>query len=192
LRVLSIGTFYKTKGFDTLIAACALLKEQRFAFECKIVGDGPERERLQALIARRELQNEVRMLGYLKHEELRPLRLWASVFILLPRPYLHWGIPNVYIEALATRLPVIATPLNAITELIQPERTGTLVECDNAAAAAAALREAHRHPERHARMALAGQKLVAEKFDARRTIPQVIVKFHEAIAAVENQNSCAE
>ncbi len=182
LRVLSIGTFYKTKGFDTLIKACALLKEQSFAFECKIVGDGPERENLQALIAQHEVQNEVQLPGYLKQEGLRPLRLWANVFILLPRPYLHWGIPNVYIEALAARLPVIATPLNAINELIQPERTGTLVACDNAGAAAAALREVYEHPKRHANLAITGQKLVAEKFDARHTTRQVIDLFAETLA----------
>lgn len=182
LRILSIGTFYKTKGFDTLIAACALLKKQSFAFECKIVGDGPEREHLQAMMAQHDLQNEVQLLGYLKQEELRPLRLWASVFILLPRPYLHWGIPNVFIESLAARLPVIATPLNAINELIRPEHTGTIVPCDDPAAATAALREVFENPQRHATMALAGQKLVAEKFDAQRTTPQVLNMFRETLA----------
>ncbi len=182
LRILSIGTFYKTKGFDTLLAACALLKKQSFAFECKIVGDGPERENLQALIAQHDLQKEVQLLGYLKQEELRPLRLWASVFILLPRPYLHWGIPNVFIESLAARLPVIATPLNAINELIQPEHTGTIVPCDDPTAAAAALREVHENSQRHATMALAGQKLVAEKFDAQHTTRQVLNMFAETLA----------
>lgn len=182
LHILSIGTFYKTKGFDTLLEACALLKQQNVPFECRFVGDGPEREALQALIARLQLQNEVRLLGYLKQEELRPLRLWASVFILLPRPYLHWGIPNVYIESLAARVPVIATPLNAIQELIQPEHTGTLVPCDDAAAAAAALCEAYENPQRHANMALAGQKLVAEKFDAQHTTPQVLDMFAQTLA----------
>lgn len=182
LHILSIGTFYKTKGFDTLIAACALLKQQSLSFECKIVGEGPERESLQALIAQHGLQSEVQLLGYLKQEELRPLRLWASVFILLPRPYLHWGIPNVYIEALAARVPIIATPLNAINELLDSGACGTLVECDNAQAAAEALRDVLRHPERHAQRARAGQKLVAEKFDAQRTTQQVLERFAATLA----------
>lgn len=181
LHMLSIGTLYKTKGFDTLIAACAALKHQNVAFECKIVGDGPERQHLLELITQHDLQKEVKLLGYLKQEELRPLRLWANVFILLPRPYLHWGIPNVYIEALATKLPVIATPLNAINELIQPEHTGILVDCDDPSAAAAALMRMWREPEHGARMALAGQKLVVQKFDAQRTALQVIDMFAKSV-----------
>lgn len=177
LHILSIGTLFKTKGFDTLIEACALLKKRKVAFECKIVGDGPERTALEQLIAQRQLQNEVRMLGYLKQEELRPLRLWASVFVLLPRPYLHWGIPNVYIEALAAKLPVIATPLNAIGELIRHEQTGLIVECDNPAATAEALLAIRCEPEENLKRAGAGQKLVAEMFDARRTSQQVLEAF---------------
>lgn len=179
LHILSIGTLFNTKGFDTLIETCALLKKRNVAFECKIVGDGPERNRLEQLIVQHQLQNEVRMLGYLKQEELRPLRLWASVFILLPRPYLHWGIPNVYIEALAAKLPVIATPLNAINELVRHGQTGMIVESDDPSATAEALLGISRDPEKNAIMATAGQKLVTQKFDAQQTSPQVIEIFAE-------------
>jgi glycosyltransferase involved in cell wall biosynthesis len=180
-RILSIGTLYKTKGFDTLVEACAALKRQGISFRCKIVGDGPERKRIQNLIATHALQDEVTMLGYLAQEEIRPLRRWADVFILLARPHLHWGLPNVFIEALAARLAVIATPLNAIGELIEHERTGLLVECDNPAATAAALIRLYREPERRQRMATAGQKLVFQHFDARRTTQQVCSLFAEKI-----------
>jgi glycosyltransferase involved in cell wall biosynthesis len=180
-RILSIGTFYKTKGFDTLIEACAMLKRQGFHFQCKIVGNGPERKRLERLIATHALQEQVLMLGYLTQEEIRPLRRWADVFILLPRPYLHWGLPNVFIEALATRLAVIATPLNAIGELVKHEQTGLIVENDDPPAAAAALMRLSREPELRERMVTAGQKLAFQLFDAHRTSQQVCNLFAEKI-----------
>lgn len=180
-RILSIGTFYHTKGFDTLIEACALLKKKNLTFQCKIVGEGPEKERLQNLIRERRLQQHVFLLGYLAHEQLRPLRRWADAFILLPRPYLHWGIPNVYIEALASQVAVIATPLNAIRELIEPEHTGLLVEADDAEAAAATLTRLHQNPEMRRQLALAGQQRVQQLFDDTRTTKQVIDLFAEKL-----------
>jgi glycosyltransferase involved in cell wall biosynthesis len=176
-RILSIGTFYKTKGFDTLIEACAMLKQQDFSFQCQIVGDGPERKRLERLIAKHALQDQVTMLGYLTQEEIRPLRRWADAFILLPRPHLHWGLPNVFIEALATRLAVIATPLNAIGELIKHEQTGLIVESDDPPATAAALMRLSHEPELRERMVNAGQKLAFQLFDAQRTSQQVCNLF---------------
>lgn len=183
-RILSIGTFYHTKGFDTLIEACAVLKQQHLAFQCKIAGEGPEKWRLQNLIRKRGLEQHVFLLGYLPHEQLRPLRRWADVFILLPRPYLHWGIPNVYIEALASQVPVIATPLNAIRELIESEHSGLLVEADDPAAAAAALRRLHLEPELRRQLALAGQQRAQQLFDDARATKQVIDLFTEKLTAL--------
>jgi glycosyltransferase involved in cell wall biosynthesis len=180
-RILSIGTFYKTKGFDTLVEACAELKRQGLPFQCKIVGDGPERKRLERLIANHALQDQVIMLGYLTQEEIRPLRRWADVFILLPRPHLHGGLPNVFIEALASKLAVIATPLNAIGELIKHEQTGLIVESDDPQAAAAALVRLSREPELRERMVTAGQKLAFQLFDAQRTSQQVCNLFAEKL-----------
>jgi len=180
-RILAIGTFYKTKGFDTLIAACAILKQQGFPFQCKIVGDGAERRQLERLIAKHALQEHVILLGYLPQEEIRPLRRRAEVFILLPRPYLHWGLPNVFIEALASKLPVIATPLNAIGELVKHEQTGLIVESDKPAEAAAAIIRMHREPELRRRMTDEGQKMVLQLFDERRTSQQLCSLFAERI-----------
>ncbi len=185
-RILSIGTFYKTKGFDTLIAACALLKQQGFPFQCKIVGDGREREQLERLINKHALQEHVTLLGYLPQEEIRPLRRWADVFILLPRPYLHWGLPNVFIEALASQLPVIATPLNAIGELVKHEETGLIVESDKPEAAAAAIIRMQREPELRERMTDAGQKMVLQLFDERRTSAQLCGLFAERVPRQES------
>ena len=180
-RILSIGTLYKTKGFDTLIEACALLQRQGIPFECRLVGDGPERQRLQRLIAAQGLEDRVSLLGYLTREQLRPLRRWADVFVLLPRPYLHWGLPNVYIEALAARLAVVATPLNAVAELIEHEKTGLVVESDNPTAAAAALLRLYREPILRDRLAAAGQKRVPGMFDAAKSAQLIIKLFDEFI-----------
>jgi len=186
LRILSIGTFYRTKGFDTLIEACAVLKREGVPLQCRIVGDGPEKARLQALIRSRRLQQEVTLPGYLSQEALRSLRRWADVFILLPRPYLHWGIPNVYIEALASGVAVIATPLNAIGELIEPGRTGLIVAADDPTAAAAALARLFRDAELRRNLAAAGQQRVGQLFDERINSPRVVELFMERLQHESN------
>lgn len=180
-RILSIGTLYKTKGFDTLIEACAMLQARGVPFQCKIVGDGPEQQRLGDLIAGKGLQTQVEMTGYLTQEQLRPLRRWADVFVLLPRPYLHWGLPNVYIESLASRLPVIATPLNAVGELVVDGETGLLVDSDAPEQAAQALEQLYRDPALRRRLAANGQQQVIQHFDARQTTREVVGLFSNII-----------
>ncbi|MDZ7268858.1 MAG: glycosyltransferase [candidate division KSB1 bacterium] len=181
LRILSIGTLYHTKGFDTLIEACAVLKGAGVPLQCRIVGEGPEKARLQSLIRRHRLEQQVTLSGYLSQEALRPLRRWADVFILLPRPYLHWGIPNVYIEALASGVAVIATPLNAIGELIEPGRTGLIVAADDPEAAAAALTRLFRDVELRRSLAAAGRQRVQQLFDERISTPRVVELFMERL-----------
>lgn len=177
LRILSVGTLYKTKGFDILVKACSVLRERRIRILCRIVGDGQERRRLQRDIAEFGLQGHVEMLGYLPQEHLQSLRRWATVFILLPRPYLHWGLPNVYIEAMASGLPVIATPLNAVPELIRHEETGLIVESDNPVAAADAMQRLYLNPEERRRLAKAGRRAVFDLLDERHTAPQFLDIF---------------
>ena len=182
LRILSIGTLYRTKGFDVLIEACALLKKQAVPFQCKIVGDGPERDRLQRQISSLGLGEDVTLMGYLDQEALRSQRHWANAFALLPRPYLHWGLPNVYIESLASKLAVLATPLNAIDELVRNEKTGLVVESDDPEAAAAALIWMFQFPDERQRLAEAGQTLAYKLFDEAKTTAEVVALFRQVVA----------
>ena len=116
--VLSVGSLLPCKGFEKLIEACRLLRERGVAFRCVVAGGGPLEADLRRRIARAGLVERVTLLGYVSQEALVPWYRRASVFALAAVGGIHWGIPNVVVEALAVGVPVICTKLPAIRELL--------------------------------------------------------------------------
>jgi colanic acid/amylovoran biosynthesis glycosyltransferase len=142
-RILSVGTLLPRKGFDTLLDACALLQQGGLPFECTIVGDGSMRAALEEQAARLGLRG-VTFLGRRSQEQLPELYRSASAFVLAAvhgkpssdpaspsnfakatahRPsasdLIHFGIPNVILEAMACGLPVVTTRLTALAEVLR-------------------------------------------------------------------------
>jgi glycosyltransferase involved in cell wall biosynthesis len=103
LRVVAAGRLVEEKGFDLLIEAVGLLNDDRIRLA--ILGDGPQRASLERLASDRGVKDRVRFVGF----QANPFAWFAraDVFVLSSR---YEGFPNVVLEALACRTPVIATP----------------------------------------------------------------------------------
>ena len=128
--ILSVGRLREKKGFETLIRACAELQQQGISFRCKIVGYGPDEDRLKDLVNKLALGHHVELTGALTHETLIDLYGAACVFVLpcqITDDGDRDGIPNVLLEAMAMQLPVITTPISGIPEVIEHQRNGLLV-----------------------------------------------------------------
>ncbi len=128
--ILSVGRLRGKKGFSDLIEACARLKAAGVPFRCRIVGYGPDADRLQRLITERGLRDVVRLLGPMAHDRLIRLYRQATVFVLPCRITPDGdrdGIPNVLLEAMAMALPVVSTRISGIPEAVEHGRTGLLV-----------------------------------------------------------------
>jgi colanic acid/amylovoran biosynthesis glycosyltransferase len=167
-RILSVGRLREKKGFAFLIEACALLKNRGFPIKATIVGEGPDRETLETLIAKEGLNSIVRLTGSIPHREVRKLLEDADVFVLpciIASDGSRDGIPNVILEAMAMRLPVVSTTVSAIPEAVEHGSTGLLVEPDNASALAEALSGLASAPDERIRMGEAGREKVARDFD---------------------------
>jgi glycosyltransferase involved in cell wall biosynthesis len=140
--ILSVGRLVEKKGYPDLLHACRTLKDAGRAFRCQIFGEGPERTRLERLIADLDLHDVVSLCGTCSQEELVEQYRQAAVFVLPCRVLESGdrdGIPNVLVEAMAVGLPVISTAISGIPELIQHERNGLLVEPGDPAAIACAI-----------------------------------------------------
>jgi glycosyltransferase involved in cell wall biosynthesis len=135
-RVAVVANLRPGKGHDTLIdAAVEVLRCQPDAtFE--VIGDGSERERLIAQADRRQVRRAFTFVG--QRDDV-PARLAdADIFVL---PSMSEALPNAVLEAMAAGLPVVASDVGGIPELISHDRTGLLVPpADTAALAAALLR----------------------------------------------------
>lgn len=137
LRILSVGRLRAKKGFDTLIDACALLRDRGVDATCEIVGYGPEGAALRQQITSLRLADRVTLTGKLGHDGVLERMRAASLFVLPCRVDADGdrdGIPNVILEAMAIGVPVVSTPVSGIPEVLQHDATGWLVPPDDAQA----------------------------------------------------------
>lgn len=169
-RLISVGSLQPYKGHAHLVRACALLREQGFAFHCRIVGGGELRDALAEQIGRLGLDDLVELTGPKTEEAVAQLLADSDCFVLpsvvTPSGKME-GIPVVLMEALAGRLPVIASDLSGIPELIRNQESGLLVPAGNAAAIAEQVVWMQAHPKEAAKMAAAGRELVETEFNIK-------------------------
>jgi glycosyltransferase involved in cell wall biosynthesis len=160
--VLSIGRLVPQKGLDRVIDACAQLGRQLI-----IAGHGPELPALQAQAA--ALGADVRFAGHLDRDALDELYRKASAMVLVSR---HEGLPNVVLEAMAHALPVVATPVGGIPDLVEDGVNGLLVPVGDTAALAAALSRLSADPALARRLGTAA-RATAEHFAWERVVPNL-------------------
>lgn len=141
--ILSVGQLAERKGFAVLIQALRELVDQGHDFRCVIVGEGPQRQRLESLITDLGLRGSVELAGALTHDRVTALYSQATMFVLpctRTRTGDVDGIPNVVAEAMASRLPVVTSDLPAIREIVGHEQSGLLVPPEDVASLTAAIR----------------------------------------------------
>ena len=132
--VLSVARLVPDKDHETLILAFELVAAQCSDVRLRMVGDGPRREVLRQLIDLSPFADRISLSP--GRMDLRPL-LWRSdIFVLSSH---REGLPNVVLEAMASGLPVVATSVGGLPEVVKHGETGWLVPRGNASAMAAAI-----------------------------------------------------
>ncbi|MGE0681508.1 MAG: glycosyltransferase [Candidatus Binatia bacterium] len=177
-RILSVGTLLPCKGLPDLLEACRLLASRSVPFHCTIAGDGPERQALEEQIQRSGLAGQVEILGYVSQETLIPLYQQSDVVALPALSESHFGIPNVLLEALAVKTPVVCTPLPSLSEVIEDGQQGLYVPERSPAALADALEKLASHPEFRQTMGEAGRKAIEKLFDTEHNVATLEALFH--------------
>jgi glycosyltransferase involved in cell wall biosynthesis len=126
VRCLAIGRLIPRKGFQFLIRALPqILDKVQHNFKIEIVGDGPYREELIKLAENLNVASYVRFVGTVPYSELPQKYLEADIFIL---PSLAEGMPLVVLEAMGTALPIIASRVQGIDELVTEDVNGALFD----------------------------------------------------------------
>jgi glycosyltransferase involved in cell wall biosynthesis len=116
-KLLYVGRLTRKKGIEYLISAVKLVGDA----DLLIVGDGPDRDRLEKMA----LGLRVEFVGRASPERICQYLKQAKILIL---PSLYEGLPNVILEAMAVGVPVIATRVGGIPDLVKDGETGLLVE----------------------------------------------------------------
>jgi phosphatidylinositol alpha-1,6-mannosyltransferase len=140
--VLSVGRLVPRKGFDTLIEAFSKLDQTKFArVKLVIVGEGPDKPRLEQIVADNYMQTTVKWLGAVDDKSLPALYAGAEFFALTPRDVDGdiEGFGIVYLEAAAVGKPALGTRTGGVAEAIVHEETGLLVDADDVSGVASGL-----------------------------------------------------
>lgn len=175
--ILSVGRLVEKKGLDTLIEACRLLRGRGVPFRCEIVGYGAERERLAALIERHGLADQVQLAGKLTREQVIDRYARAAVYVQPSRVAADGdrdGIPNVLLEAMAMGLPVVATRISGIPEVVKHRNNGLLVGAEDPSALADAVQQLVETPVLAAQLGRHARETVTRDFDNDRNLRVVL------------------
>lgn len=184
-HVVSVGRLVDYKGFDVLIRACGILRDRGVAVRLTIVGEGPERRSLEALVGELNAAGMVTFAGSRRQEEVRGIMRNAALFALAcvkGKDGQQDGIPIVLMEAMALGLPVVSTRLSGIPELVKDGQTGLLARPGDAGHLAAAMERLLQDDELAASLRRDARTWVEIEFDLDRWVGKLSESLAEAHA----------
>lgn len=178
-EILNVGRMVPVKGQSLLIEAMAELMRRGIEARLTIVGDGPKRPELEALAGRLGVTGRIEFAGAVAQDETLGYYERADVFAT---PSFAEGLPVVLMEAMATGLPVVASRIMGIPELVEEGVSGRLIAPGRADELADALAELLIDgAERRAEAGRAGRAKVVAEFAVERTAAQLLAVFRESV-----------
>ena len=167
-EIVSVGSLHPYKGHAFLIEACALLCDFKIPFRCRIIGGGHLYELLNGLIQEYGLEEKVFLLGSQTQVEVSRLLETADCYVqpsVVTSSGKMEGIPVALMEAMASEVPVVATAISGIPELVKDGETGWLVAPENASSIANTLNRIYAEPAEARSRAQKGRQLVINEFE---------------------------
>ncbi|TNC50552.1 glycosyltransferase family 4 protein [Rubellimicrobium rubrum] len=161
-HLLFVGRLVAQKGLPILLEALARARAERPSISLTIVGDGRDRPELEKQAESLGLHEAVRFVGYKNQDEVAQLLSESTALVL---PSFAEGVPVVLMEAMATGLPVVATRINGVPELVEDGVAGRLVPPSDEQALANAMIEITEDADRIKLMGQAGRSKVLAEFD---------------------------
>lgn len=187
-RLVCVARLGAQKGHLLLVEAAARLAAEGLAFELVLVGDGPLRPDVEALVRRHGLEQHVKLAGWMGADRVREEISRARALVL---PSFAEGLPVVIMEALALGRPVVTTAIAGIPELVQPGVTGWLVPAGEVDPLVEAMRQVlAERPERLGEMGRTGAARVVHRHDAAEEARKLLALV-ESAASPAVETGCA-
>ena len=181
-QILALGRFARFKGFDVLLRAARILVDAGLDFHLTLAGAGAKGLQLKYLHKRLGLGDRVSFPGFITYDRVSDLFCTADVFVM--PSVIHStgerdGIPNVLVEALLHRLPVVATDVAGLGEVVRNGETGYLIPQSDPAALAQAIMKITSDRKSALEMAENGRKLILKEFDPERCHGELLQLFNK-------------
>ncbi len=126
--ILFVGELKKVKGLEYLIEAFKKINQRFVNSKLLLVGGGLEKENLENIVKKNNLQNKIIFVGRIANQEVCEYMIGSDVFVL---PSLSEGFPLVILEAMASGLPIVATKVRGLSEILKDNKNGFLVDPKN-------------------------------------------------------------
>ncbi len=177
LTVGLVGRLANEKGVDLFLRSAAevlkLLPSTRFV----VVGDGPDRAALEALIDQLHIRSGVTLLG--RSEDMPST--YASLDLMVSSSRQE-GLPIAILEGMASGLPLVATSVGAVPSVVQDRATGVLVPPEDVPALTAAIVSLLRDPAARSRLSAAARQRIETEFSAERMTSEYLQLYSDVLA----------
>ena len=180
--VLAAGNLVPPKGFETLIEAVGLLKRHGVPVRLRILGEGPERPRLESLVRELGIRDRVELPGYYQHQKLAEHLAEAALFVMPSRVTpegLHDGMPTVVVEAWLAHTPVIASLVGGMAEVIIEGETGLVFRPGDVEGLAERIQGLLGSDTMRRDLARDGYNLAKKEFSPERNVAKLIAAITE-------------
>ena len=182
--LVCVAGYEKKKGHTFLLEACERLKARGLKFRCLLIGEGVERGAIEQEVCRRGLSASVLLLGAQPREKVRDLLAQSDVAVLpsiVMESGKREGIPVALMEASAMALPVVATDISGVNELVEHNRTGVLVPERDVEALEDAIWWLSQDSDGRARLGRQARMKVMDVFNLQKNVVS-LQKYFEAYA----------
>lgn len=169
ILVGAVGRLSPEKGFDLLIRAVGELLQEGMNLGLLIAGEGPERSHLEAQIRQQSDPSRFRLLGH--QSDLSDFYGAIDVYALSS---LSEGLPNVLLEAMAMALPVVASRVGGVPQLIEDGITGQLVDAGDQRALTEHLRDLANNANQRQRLGEAARQAIAARYSFERRMAKMV------------------
>jgi colanic acid/amylovoran biosynthesis glycosyltransferase len=189
-RLVTVARLTQVKGHGVLLQGLRLLRGRDLSVRLTVIGDGPKRAELEQLARDLGVESMIAFTGAVGREDVHGHYAAADAFCL---PSFAEGVPIVLMEAMAMELPVVATDVMGVRELVESETNGLLVRPGRPDTLAGALERLIADPNLCRSLGSAGRETVQATFDIRRSAAEIHSAFEEllGVPSVHPQASTA-
>jgi len=177
--ILSVGNLIRIKGHELLLRAVAAIASSHPQLECRIIGDGLERARLQGLARELRVEDRIRFMGRRSRAEVAQAMRECTVFAL---PSSYEGLGCVYLEAMSAERPTIGCRGQGIDEVIRHAENGWLIQPKDLGELTSALQRLLADRNLRENIGRAGRRTILEGFTLAHQAERLVSIYGDCIA----------
>jgi glycosyltransferase involved in cell wall biosynthesis len=174
--IAKIGRLSPEKRQGLLITAAKQLADEGYDFRLLLIGIGPDEARLKQMTEEMGLERNIVFTGFIR--DMQPV---YSELDLVVQTSSTEGMPNVVLESMLMRVPVIATDVGGTSEIINSNELGTLIEPDKKMQLVEELRSFFEHPEKYRQKIDKAEQRIRENFDSTMRLDQMASIYNKMV-----------